>query len=195
MRYDQPFNHSDMHNWIVPQLDAELIALVNNNVYGFSPRWLEQLVATVQLDEAVAGAGGKLFYPDGTIQHAGIVTGLEVGFARSLWRFEHGQTAGYYGRARVLQPVSAVTGALMLVKKAAFLEVGGFDAERFPTSYNDVNLWLRMADAGYRCLFNPEVQAFHEESKSRGCRSMNWSTSGECRPIWRRGPIATPIGI
>ena len=167
-RYDRPFNHSDMHNRAIAGLDAELIVLSNNDIYGFSPAWLEQLVATAQLEESVAGAGGKLLYPDGTIQHAGIVIGVAEGLAGNVWCGAPGNSCGYLGRARSLQQVAAVTGALMIVKRSAYLQVGGFDAQRYPTSYNDVDLWIRLGAAGYRCLFNPEVQAFHEESKSRG---------------------------
>lgn len=167
-RYDQPFNHSDLHNVVVPQLDAELIVLANNDVYDFGPEWLEQLVATTQLDEKIAGVGGKLFYPDGTIQHAGIVIGVSDGLAGNVWCGQPGESVGYLGRARSLQQVAAVTGALMIVRKSAFLEIGGFDAQRYPTSYNDVDLWMRLGAAGYRCLFNPEVHAVHEESKTRG---------------------------
>jgi GT2 family glycosyltransferase len=167
-RYDRPFNHSDMHNQVVPRLDAPLIVLANNDLYDFAAGWLEQLVATAELDESIAGAGGKLFFPDGTVQHAGIVIaapGMSVGHVGHRMP---GDSPGYLGRARALQEMSAVTAALMIVKKSAFLEVGGFDARRYPTSYNDIDLWIRLGEAGYRCLFNPKVQAFHEESKSRG---------------------------
>jgi GT2 family glycosyltransferase len=71
----------------------------------------------------------------------------------------------------MLQQVTAVTGALMILRKSAFLHVGGFDARRYPTSYNDVDLWLRLRDAGYRCVYNPEVQATHHESHTRGCQA------------------------
>jgi GT2 family glycosyltransferase len=166
-QYDQPFNHSDMHNQVIPQLDAELIVLANNDVYDFSPGWLEQLVATVQLDDSIAGAGGKLFYPDGTVQHAGVVVGV-AGLAGNVGTGAPGNHPGYLGRARSLQRMAAVTGALMIIKKSAFLAVGGFNAQRFPVSYNDVDFWVRLGEAGYSCLFNPEVQAVHEESKTRG---------------------------
>jgi len=166
-RYDQPFNHSDMHNQVIPRLDAELIVLANNDVYDFSPGWLEQLVASTQLDDSIAGAGGKLFYPDSTVQHAGVVIGV-AGLAGNVGTGAPGGHPGYLGRARSLQRMAAVTGALMIIKKSAYLAVGGFDAQRFPVSYNDVDLWVRLGAAGYRCLFNPEVQAFHEESKTRG---------------------------
>jgi GT2 family glycosyltransferase len=166
-RYDKPFNHSDMHNQVIPRLDAELVVLANNDVCDFSRGWLEQLVATVQLDDSIAGAGGLLYFPDGKIQHAGIVIGV-AGLAGNVCYGLPKQQRGYLGRDRSLQQVAAVTGALMILKKSAFQEVGGFDAARFPTSYNDVDLWIRLGEAGYRCLYNPQVQAVHDESRSRG---------------------------
>jgi GT2 family glycosyltransferase len=166
-RYDKPFNHSDMHNEVISQLDAELVVLVNNDVYDFSPEWLEQLVATTQLDDAIAGAGAKLYYPDGTIQHAGVVIGV-AGLAGNVSAGSEGDDPGHLGRNWSLQACSGVTGALMILRRDAFLKVGGFDADRYPVSYNDVDLWIRLGEAGYRCLFNPEVSAFHEESKTRG---------------------------
>lgn len=186
-RYDKPFNHSDMHNWAVSRLDSELIVFLNNDVYGFSKRWLEQLVATTQLDASIAGAGCKLFYPDGTIQHGGIAIGLRGG-AVNLWSGAPQHFAGYYGRALLLQEVSAVTGALMILKKSAFERVGGFDSQRYPISFNDVDLWLRLGDAGYRCLYNPEVQAFHHESMTRGVSQHELEYQQRiCEDVRRRG--------
>jgi GT2 family glycosyltransferase len=157
-----------MHNEAIAQLDAEQIVMLNNDVYAFSPGWLEQLVATLELDSAIAGVGGKLLYPDGTIQHAGMVIGSYRGLASNVGGGAPGDSAGYFGRHRALQQVSGVTAAMMIVRRSAYLAVGGFDAQRYPTSYNDVDLWLRLGDAGFRCLFNPAVQATHEESKTRG---------------------------
>ncbi len=166
-QYDKPFDHSDMHNEVISQLDEELVVLVNNDVYDFSSGWLEQLVATTQLDDAIAGAGGKLYYPDGTIQHAGVVIGV-AGLAGNVLAGAPGDDPGHLGRSWSLQACSAVTGALMILRRDAFEKVGGFDSQRYPVSYNDVDLWVRLGEAGYRCLFNPEVSAFHEESKTRG---------------------------
>jgi GT2 family glycosyltransferase len=167
IRYNKPFNHSDMHNKAIDELDSELLVFLNNDTYAFCPCWLEQLVATVQLEPSIAGAGAKLYYPDKTIQHAGVVVGVG-GLAGSLWNGEPGDSPGYVGRARSIQEMSAVTAALMIMRKSAFESIGGFDGERYPTSYNDVDLWIRLGEAGYRCIYNPEVHAFHFEGKSRG---------------------------
>ncbi|MBI2481688.1 MAG: glycosyltransferase [Planctomycetia bacterium] len=190
-RYDKPFNHSEMHNEVIPQLDADLVVLVNNDVYGFSSGWLEQLVATTQLDDKIAGAGGKLFYPDGTIQHAGVVIGV-AGLAGNVSAGSPGDDPGHLGRNWSLQACSAVTGAFMIVRRDAFLEVGGFDAERYPVSYNDVDLWIRLGEAGYRCLFTPEAFAIHEESKTRGVTPQEESYRQRLRDDLERRAYVDP---
>jgi GT2 family glycosyltransferase len=190
-RYDAPFNHSDMHNQLIRRLDTELIALVNNDVYDFSQHWLEQLVATSQLDDSIAGAGARLLYPNGDIQHAGIAIGVG-GVARNLTSRGSRAPADNHGRADSLQACSAVTGALMLVRKKAFDHVGGFDAERYPTSYNDVDLWMRLGSAGYRCIYNPQVQAFHEESKTRDASSNKHEYRARVREDLQRCAYVDP---
>jgi O-antigen biosynthesis protein len=166
-RYDQPFDHSDMHNQVLRTLEADHAILVNNDVYGFSSGWLEELVATAELDERIAVVGAQLFYPDDTVQHAGVFLGQRMGAAH-CHRDCHRETDGYFGRLAALQEYSAVTAALQLIRRRAFGEVGGFDSACFPTSFNDVDLCLRLRQAGYRCLYNPSVQAYHLESKTRG---------------------------
>ena len=185
-RYDRPFNHSDMHNQIIAKLDADWVVLVNNDVYNFASGWLEQLLATVLLDPSIGGAGGKLYYPDGTIQHAGVIVGVGEGLAGNVGCGESRESVGFLGRGHCLQQVSAVTGALMIVNRQAYLQVNGFDAERYPTSYNDVDLWVRLGEAGYRCLYNPEVHAVHEESKSRGVTEQEVEFQRRLREDLRR---------
>ena len=111
-------------------------------------------------------AWGLLFYPDRTVQHAGIYLGRE-GIAGHVHRGLDADNPGYFGQAHLLRDVIGATAALLLVKRTAFAEVGGFDTERYPTSFNDVDLWLRLWQRGYRCIYNPEVQAIHHESKTR----------------------------
>lgn len=165
-RYDQPFNHSDMHNQVLFASDAEYVVLLNNDVNGFSGDWLEELVGAAEVDPRVAAVGAELLYPDDTIQHAGIVLGYRQGAVHTHLH-QSRDSDGYFGRLHALQEYSAVTAALLLVRRRAFCEVGGFDASRFPTSYNDIDLCLRLRQAGHRCLYNPSVRAYHLESKTR----------------------------
>jgi O-antigen biosynthesis protein len=167
MRYDKPFNHSEMNNLAVQSVETEFVVLMNNDVEVTSDGWLEQLVATVQLDERSAGVGALLLYPNGTVQHAGVILGLG-GLVGHAHRGVDKNEGGYCGRLSSLQEFSAVTAALVLLRRSAFLEVGGFRADRYPTSFNDVDLWLRLRRQGYLCLYNPLVQAVHAEAASRG---------------------------
>ena len=167
--YNLPFNHSAMHNEVLASLDAEFALLLNNDVCGFSPGWLEQLVGAIQLDPRIAGVGPLLIYPDRRVQHGGVIIGLGGGAAHAH-RDVPSHLPGYQGRLHCLQDLSACTAACLLIRVSAFREVGGFRAEEYPAGFNDVDLWLRLRDAGYRCVYQPAVSAVHYESVSRGAK-------------------------
>ncbi len=163
--YRGSFNYAAMNNAAIKQTDGELVLLLNNDVDGFSPGWLDQMVATMELDAKIAAVGALLHYPDGAIQHAGVILtpkrpciAAHAGLPRDA--------LGYQGRIRSLQEFSAVTAAVMLVRRSAFEQVGGFD-ELFPDDYNDIDLCLRLRQAGFKIVYNPQVQASHWESRSR----------------------------
>jgi GT2 family glycosyltransferase len=194
-RHDRPFNHSEMHNEAILALDAEYVVLLNNDVYGFSADWLEELVGTAELDDRIAAVGAQLFYPDDTVQHAGVFLGFGgSGIHSHIHRPRN--TDGYFGRLNALQEYSALTAALLLLRRSAFRKVGGFDPIHFPTSYNDLDLCLRLRQAGYRCLYNPSVQAYHFESKTRGksphekeyCQTFTslWGPQAQRDPFYNR---------
>lgn len=164
--YDRPFNHSEMHNLLVEQCHSKYLVFLNNDVKILSDNWLSTLIATCELGEDIAGVGARLLYPDGTLQHAGINLGIQ-GLAGHSHKHLPADEIGYFGLASLLRETSGCTAALLLLKREAFLEVGGFDAETFPASLNDVDLWLRLQQAGFRCLYTPNVTAIHFESKTR----------------------------
>ncbi len=166
VRDPRPFNHSRMHNDVIANCQDEFLVFVNNDVELLTDGWLEQMLGTAESDPSIAGVGALLFYPDRTVQHAGIYLGRE-GIAGHVHRGLDANNPGYFGQAHLLRNVIGATAALLLMRRTAFIEVGGFDAERYPTSFNDVDLWLRLAERGDRCVYNPEVQAIHHESKSR----------------------------
>ena len=111
--------------------------------------------------------GAKLLYPDGRVQHAGVILGIGGG-AGHAHKGLSGDAPGYMGRAQVRHQVSAVTGACMLVDRAAYEAVGGMDAEAFAVAFNDVDLCLRLGSRGWRIVFCPEAVLVHHESASRG---------------------------
>ena len=132
--------------------------------------------------------GAKLYFPDETLQHIGIILGLGGPAGHILYKF-NGNTGGYYNRARLVCNYSAVTAACMVLRKALFAEAGGFDAENLPVSYNDVDLCLRIQAAGYRNLYTPFAQFYHHESASRGedAASANRARSErEIEYMWKR---------
>ena len=163
--YHGPFNYAAMNNAAIKQTDGELVLLLNNDVDGFSPGWLDQMVATMELDAKIAAVGALLHYPDGAIQHAGVILTPKRPCIAAHAGLPH-DALGYQGRIRSLQEFSAVTAAFMLVRRSAFDAVGGFD-EAFPDDYNDIDLCLRLRQAGFKIVYNPQVQASHWESRSR----------------------------
>lgn len=163
--YRGPFNYAAMNNAAVRHVTGDLVLLLNNDVDGFSPGWLDQMVATFALDPAIAAVGGLLRYPDGAIQHAGVILTPKRPCIAAHAGLP-GDALGYEGRVRSLQEFSAVTAACMLVRRSAFEQIGGFD-EVFPDDYNDTDLCLRLRQAGFKVVYNPLVRASHWESKSR----------------------------
>jgi GT2 family glycosyltransferase len=164
--YDRPYNYAALNNWAVAQTDTPVVALLNNDIEIISSGWLTEMVSHVARPE-VGAVGAKLYYPDETVQHAGIVLGFggsaghpHVGYPRSA--------LGYFGRAAVVQQFSAVTAACMVLRRDVFEELGGFDAERFAVAFNDVDLCLRIRNAGYSIVWTPYSELYHHESASLG---------------------------
>jgi GT2 family glycosyltransferase len=119
------------------------------------------------INDEVGGVGAKLLYPNGTVQHGGVVLGVG-GIADHAFRGLSGDATGYLMRAASAQQISAVTAACMLVRKAAFEQVGGFDEVELTVAFNDVDLCIKLVKAGWQIIFNPDVNAEHRESMSRG---------------------------
>lgn len=165
LRYDAPFNYSAINNWAVRQCDGELVGLVNNDIEVIAPDWLSEM-ASHALRAEVGAVGAMLYYPDDTIQHAGVVAGV-YGVAGHIYA---GMPRGYHGhgaRAWVAQELSAVTGACLLVRRRVFEEVGGLD-ERLQVAFNDIDFCLRLREHGYHNVWTPFAELYHHESASRG---------------------------
>lgn len=164
--YDRPFNYSAINNHAVSRANGTIIGLVNNDIEVISPDWLTEMVSwAVQADIGCVGA--KLYYPDGTIQHAGVVLGVG-GVANHILLGARHDDPGYFGRALVVGNVSAVTAACLLVRKEVFLEVGGLEEEHLTVAFNDVDLCLKTREAGYLNVWTPFAELYHAESVSRG---------------------------
>jgi len=168
--YDKPFNHSEMNNIAVKATDSEFVIFMNNDIEITSEKWLEQLIAVTELDESIAVVGGVLLYPNGMVQHGGMILGL-YGTAGHAHKYVYSGLPGYLGRLHTIQEMSGITAALALVRRSCFEDIGGFDSKRYPTLYNDVDMCVRLRKRGYRCIYNPMVRAIHYESKTRSVNS------------------------
>jgi GT2 family glycosyltransferase len=166
LHYDKPFNHSEMNNIAVVSVDSEFVVFMNNDIEIISDEWLEQLVATIQMDESIAVVGCLLLYENRTVQHGGMILGIDH-IAGHAHKYLDSKDTGYFGRLHALQEFSGVTAALSLIKKSVFIQVGGFNSERYPTSFNDVDLCIRLRQHGFRCVYNPMVRSIHHECKTR----------------------------
>jgi glycosyltransferase involved in cell wall biosynthesis len=165
-RFDAPFNYSAINNFAVEKARGELVALLNNDVEVIEPDWLGEMVSHAMRPE-IGAVGAKLLYPDGRIQHTGVILGLG-GLAAHAHRFFGKEAPGYSGHARLIRAYSAVTGACLVVRKSIYEQVGGLDALNLKVAYNDVDLCLRIREAGYRNLYTPYAVLYHHESVSRG---------------------------
>ncbi len=165
--YKGDFNYSAINNLGVTEASGEYVLLLNNDIQIITVNWMEELLMYAQRPD-VGAVGAKLYYPDKTIQHAGVVIGL--GAHRTAGHVHYRQkreNLGYMGRLCYAQNMSAVTGACLLVKKALYEEAGGLD-ESFAVSLNDVDFCLKLRRLGYLNVFTPFAEAYHYESASRG---------------------------
>jgi glycosyltransferase involved in cell wall biosynthesis len=164
-RIDDAFNYSRLNNHGVELSRGSFVALLNNDVEVINDDWLSEMVSRV-VQPKVAMVGARLWYPNGTIQHAGVVLGAG-GIAAHAHVGLRCDEPGYFARAHLAQDVSAVTTASALVKREVYLQVGGLD-ENLAVTFNDVDFCLRLREAGYRILWTPYAELIHHESASRG---------------------------
>ena len=163
--YEGGFNFSAINNFGRKAARGEYLLLLNNDVEVINGTWLGEMLALCA-QPGVGIVGAKLYYPDDTIQHAGVIVGLG-GYAGHSHKYAKRGGSGYMFRAATVQDLSAVTAACLLVKAAVYDEAGGLD-EGFAVAFNDVDLCLRCVRAGYLVVYNPRVELYHYESKSRG---------------------------
>ena len=160
------FNFSGINNFGRKYATGDYLLLLNNDVEVRNADWLTELLRQCAHPGGAAVCGAELFYPDETLQHAGVITGLG-GYAGHSHKYKKAGGSGYMFRAATVQDLSAVTGACLLVKTSVWDEMGGLD-EAFAVAFNDVDFCLRVREAGYRIVWTPYAQLTHYESKSRG---------------------------
>ena len=165
LRCGKEFNYSAINNFAAAHAKGEYLLFLNNDVKSINPDWLEEMLGVCQRPE-VGGVGAKLIYPDNTIQHAGCVIGMG-GIAGHMFVDMPADRTGYLHKASLLQDMSAVTAACLLMKKEVFEQAGGF-TEELAVAFNDVDLCLKVRKNGYLIVYDPYAKLYHMESKTRG---------------------------
>lgn len=159
------FNFAAINNAAVEAARGDVIAFLNNDIEVKGEEWLREMVGWALRDE-IGAVGARLLYANGRVQHAGVTLGIN-GLAGHAHRFLEATHPGYMRRLQCHQRVSAVTAACLVVEKRKFDSVGGFDSENFAVAYNDVDLCLRLAEAGFSTIYTPYAELFHKETASR----------------------------
>lgn len=168
VKYDQPFNFSAINNFAIGLCDTPIVGLLNNDLEVISTDWLTKMVSNLLRPE-IGVVGAKLYYPNDTIQHAGVILGLGPdGVAGHSHKTFDRNSRGYIGRLCLPQNLSAVTAACLLVKKEVYTEVGGLDQDNLKVAFNDVDFCLKIRAAGYRVYWEPDAELYHYESATRG---------------------------
>lgn len=166
VRDDQPFNFSALNNTAVKSARGDLVALLNNDIEVISPDWLSEMVSHA-LRPGVGAVGARLWYPNETLQHGGVILGVGGAGSHSHKHLPRHQL-GYFGRASLVQNFSAVTAACMVVRKEIYEEVGGLNETELQVAFNDLDFCLRLLEAGYRNIWTPFAELYHRESATRG---------------------------
>jgi len=166
LRYDHPFNYPAINNFGVEKSSGEFICLINNDIEVISPNWLNELVGHASRPD-IGCVGAKLYYENDTVQHGGVIMGIG-GVAGHSHRGCPRSESGYVARLFVVQNLSGVTAACLVVRRSVYEEAGGLDAKNLPIAFNDVDFCLKVRELGYRNLWTPYAELYHYESVSRG---------------------------
>ena len=160
------FNFSAINNKAVKNANGDFICFLNDDTEVISTKWLSAMVS-IGIQEGVGAVGARLWYPDNTLQHGGVVLGIG-GVASHAHKRSLKGSEGYFNRATLTQEFSAVTAACMLVSKKVFSQAGGFDEVNLTVAFNDVDLCLKIRELNYRIVWSPLAELYHHESISRG---------------------------
>jgi GT2 family glycosyltransferase len=166
LRYDAPFNYSAINNFAAAEAKGDILAFLNNDVEAIHADWLSEMVSQA-VRPGIGAVGAMLYYPLNTVQHAGVILGLGGVAGHPFKEFPRGDQ-GNKNRMRLVQNYSAVTAACVVILKARFAQVGGFNEKDLPIAFNDVDLCCRLLKAGFRNLWTPFAEFFHHESATRG---------------------------
>ena len=165
VKWEDRFNYSAINNFGISKANGEYVILLNNDTSIITPEWIEEMLSNCQRKE-VGIVGAKLYYPDDTVQHAGVTIGLG-GIAGHVFSCFERNAVGYFAKLILQQNFSAVTAACLMIRKDVFDQVGGLE-EKLQVAFNDIDLCLKVREQNYLVVFNPNAELYHYESKSRG---------------------------
>jgi glycosyltransferase involved in cell wall biosynthesis len=189
IRDDSPFCYSAINNLGAREARGEILVFLNNDIEIITHEWLDELVSQA-CRPGIGAVGARLLYPNGMLQHAGIVLGIG-GWAGHSHKGFSSLALGYVGRASLISSFSAVTGACLAVQKQHFMKVGGFDEVHLRVACNDVDLCLKFTEIGLRNIYTPFASLFHHESATRGYEDTPEKMARfqkEVRYMWSRWP-------
>lgn len=166
IRDEGPFNYSALNNKAVLNAQGEYVGLINNDLEVITPEWLDEMLSLASR-QGTGAVGAALWYPDESLQHGGVITGIG-GVAGHSHKHLSQRPLDYFGRTRLTQGLSAVTAACLLIKKSIYLEVGGLNEVDLQIAFNDVDFCLRVREAGYQNVWTPFAEFYHHESATRG---------------------------
>lgn len=161
-----PFNYADLNNRAIALADGEIVGLVNNDIEALHEGWLDEIVAQL-LRPGVGAVGAKLLWPNGMVQHGGVLLGVG-NVAGHFGNLLADGDWGDHGRNQLVQQVSGCTAACLFLRRQEFLDLGGMDADAFPVAFNDVDLCLKVRASGKAIIWTPHARLLHAESASRG---------------------------
>ena len=177
-----PFNFPHKLNWMARQAQGEHLVIFNDDLEVISPDWLTALLEFSQQEE-IGAVGSKLLYPDGRLQHIGMVLGIN-GYPAHLFHQAPAGHPGYMAHANLIRNYSAVTGAALMMRHALFDDMGGL-GEEFPVDYNDTDLCLRLLQKGYRIVYTPYSLLYHHESAALSTGRLNKDATNLFRQRWK----------
>jgi GT2 family glycosyltransferase len=166
LRDDAPFNYSQLNNRAVQAAKGEYICLMNNDIEVLCDDWLQEMLSVCALPE-VGAVGARLYYPDGRLQHVGVILGIG-GVAGHPFKHQARENAHYMSRPMLVQELSVVTAACLLTQRDTFLAVGGLDEENLKVAFNDVDYCMKVGKSGRKVVYTPHAEFIHHESVSRG---------------------------
>jgi GT2 family glycosyltransferase len=176
-----PFNYADLNNRAIAQANGEIIGLVNNDIEALHDGWLDEIISQL-LRPGVGAVGAKLLWPNGMVQHGGVLLGVgnvAGHFGNRLADADWGD----HGRNQLVQKVSGCTAACLFLRRQDLIDLGGMDADAFPVAFNDVDLCLKVVASEKSIVWTPYSKLLHAESASRGHEDTSQKKSRSLREI------------